>query len=84
MWCVTCTFFYLFFYVCTHGMWKFPGQGLNLSSSCDLCHSRSSGTSFHPLSWASNGTPASAAVWATAVISLTHCTTAGAPLALCR
>ena len=24
---------------CTHGMWKFPGQGSNLSLICDLCHS---------------------------------------------
>ena len=24
---------------CTCSMWKFPGQGLNLPHSCDLCHS---------------------------------------------
>ena len=24
---------------CSHGIWKFPGQGSNLSHSCDLCHS---------------------------------------------
>ena len=26
------------FYGCTRSIWKFPGQGLNLSHSCDLCH----------------------------------------------
>ena len=24
---------------CIHGIWKFPGQGSNLSYSCSLCHS---------------------------------------------
>ena len=28
-----------FFFCCTCLIWKFPGQGLNLSCSCDLCHS---------------------------------------------
>ena len=31
--------FVLFCYGCTCGMWKFSGQGSNLSHSCDLCHS---------------------------------------------
>ena len=31
------------FYVCTHGIWKFPGYGLNLSYSC------SNTGSFNPL-----------------------------------
>ena len=29
----------IFFYGCTHDLWKFPGQGLNPSLSCNLCHS---------------------------------------------
>ena len=29
----------------THGIWKFPGQELNLSLSCDLCHSCSNAPS---------------------------------------
>ena len=29
----------LFFFGCTHGMWKFPGQGAKLSLTCHLCHS---------------------------------------------
>lgn len=30
---------FFFFFSCTHGMCKFPGQGLNRSQSCDLHHS---------------------------------------------
>ena len=34
------TCFFLFpFFSCTCDIWKFSGQGLNLSCSCDLCHS---------------------------------------------
>ena len=40
-------FFSFFFFFChTHGIWKFPGQGLNLSCSCDLCHICSNAGSF--------------------------------------
>ena len=38
----TCSFFFFFFFFLfglTLGIWKFPGQGSNLSCSCDLCHS---------------------------------------------
>ena len=28
-------FFFFFFFCCDHGTWKFLGQGLNLSHSCD-------------------------------------------------
>ena len=31
-------FFSFLFFTCTHGIWKFLGQGWNLSQSCDLCH----------------------------------------------
>ena len=34
------SFFFPFFFGCTYSIWKFPGQGLNLSCSCKLCHSR--------------------------------------------
>ena len=27
------------FFCCTHNMWKFPGQGLNLRCICNPCHS---------------------------------------------
>ena len=30
---------YTYFNDCSYGIWKFSGQGLNLSCSCDLCHS---------------------------------------------
>ena len=33
------SFFLSFFFGCTHGMWKFPGQGPNPRCSCGLCHS---------------------------------------------
>ena len=33
--------FFFSFLDCPHGIWKFLGQGSNLSWSCDLCHSRS-------------------------------------------
>ena len=32
-------FIYFFFFRCTRGIWNFPGHVLNLSQSCDLCHS---------------------------------------------
>ena len=35
----------------TCGILKLPGQGLNLSHSCYLCHSCSSVGSFNPLHW---------------------------------
>ena len=31
-------FFSFLFFGCTHNIWKFLGQGLNLSHSWDLCH----------------------------------------------
>ena len=31
--------FFFFFFGCTWGTWKFPGQGWNLSHIYDLCHS---------------------------------------------
>ena len=33
-------YFYFYFFATStaYGPWKFPGQGLNLSRSCDLCH----------------------------------------------
>lgn len=43
-------FLFLFlFYDCTHGIQKFPGQGLNLSHSCDLYHSCGNIRSFSPM-----------------------------------
>ena len=46
---------------CTRGLWKFPGQGLNPSSSCDLCHQCDNIRSLNPLRQAEDGTGASAA-----------------------
>ena len=36
------------FYGCSHGEWKFPGQGLKLSHSCDLLCSCGNIRSFNP------------------------------------
>ena len=35
-WTDTGRFFFLFFFSCIQGIWKFPGQGSNPSHSCDL------------------------------------------------
>ena len=32
-------FFFFLFFGCTHSMWKFQGQGLNMSHSSDPSHS---------------------------------------------
>ena len=34
----SCVHFCLFVFGCSLSVWKFPGQGSNLSCSCDLCH----------------------------------------------
>ena len=44
---------------CIHGAWKFPGQGLSPSPSCDLCHSCSHAQSFNLVLWAGDRTLAS-------------------------
>ena len=61
-------FIYLFIYLfihlfngCTRDIWKFLGQGLNLSLSCDLCHSCSNAGFFNPLHWVEDWTHASTA-----------------------
>ena len=38
---------YIYFLGCTHSIWNFLSQGLNLSQSCNLCHSCT--RSFNPL-----------------------------------
>ena len=53
--------FFFFFNGCTHSIWKFPGQGLNLSCSCYNM------ASFNPLCWARDWTRASTVTWAAAV-----------------
>ena len=72
-------FFCLFVcsYVCTCGIWRFLGQELKLSHSCDLCHSCSNARSFNPLHTAGDLTATSAATQAAAVRFLTHCAQVG-------
>ena len=68
-------FFLLFFFGSPFGIWKFLGQGLNLSQSCNLCYSCGKARSL------THGTrlgikQASPQKWAW---SITHCPTVGTP-----
>ena len=60
-----------------HGIWKFPGQGLNLSHSSNLCCSCSNTRFFNPLSWARDQTQASTATQHAAIGFLTYCAMTG-------
>ena len=70
---------FFFFYGCTLGTWKFPGQRLNLSHNCDLYYSCSNAGSFNPLHRAGDWTYTSTATQATAVRFLIHCGRARTP-----
>ena len=71
--------FFLFFLRPQHSMWRFPGQELNLSCSCNLWHSCSNARSFNLLHQAWDQTHTSVATGTTTVGFLTHCTTVGTP-----
>ena len=64
-------FFYNFFFGCTHSIWKFLAQGLNLSHSCGNTRS------FNPLFQARDQTRTSAATQAAPVGFPAHCATEG-------
>ena len=66
-------FFVSVFYGHTHGIWKLPGQGSNLSRSCNLCHSCGNTRSINPLHLHSD--------CADTVGFLTHSATVGTPTA---
>ena len=40
-------YYYYFFYSCTCSIWKLPGEGVNWSCSCRLCHSNGNTGSNH-------------------------------------
>ena len=42
---------YLYFFGLIHSIWNFPGQGLNPSCSCNLCHSCSNTRSLTQQAW---------------------------------
>ena len=66
--------FFFFFFSCTHGIWKFLGQELNLSHTCDLWQLQQCWI-LNPLHWARDQTSNTIETsW-----SLTHCTAAGTP-----
>ena len=56
-------FFFFFPYGCSYGIWKFPGQGLNLSHSCKLYHRCSNTRSFNPLCRAPGSNPCLCSDW---------------------
>ena len=61
---ILCKIFFLglflfLFNSCIHGIWKFPGQGLNPSLTCDLRCSCSTAGCFNLVCWASDQTLAS-------------------------
>ena len=70
MWILTISFS---FNGCTHSIWKFPGQGLNLSCSCDLCCSCSQAGSFNLQHWAGDWAHTPVTTQDAAVRFLTHC-----------
>ena len=74
------SFFFFFFVALTCGIWRFPGQRLNLSSSWELCCSSSNARSFNPLHQARDQTHASAVTQTTAVRFLTQCAIVGTPM----
>ena len=81
LFCYFIFYFYLFVYFGhTHGIWKFPGQGLYLSHSCNLCHSCGSARFFNPLCQAVDWTCTSAATQTTAIGPLIQYTTVGPSL----
>ena len=59
--------FFFNFYGHARGIWKFPGQALNLSYSCG------NAGSFNPLRWSRDWTQTSIVTQDTAVRFLTHC-----------
>ena len=62
----------LFFYGCTHHTRKFPGQGLNVSHSCELYGSCKNPRPFNLQDWARDWTPASAATGTAQILNLLH------------
>ena len=71
--------FYFIFFGHTHDTWKLPGQGLNLSPRCDLCHNCGNTESFNPLNWARDWAHTSVGTQVAAVEFLTHSATVGTP-----
>ena len=70
-------FLSFFGHICS--IWKFLGQGLNPSSSCDLHCKCSNAGSFSPLHWAKDRTHNSEVTRATVVRVSTHCAPSGTP-----
>ena len=75
------TIAYLLFFLngYTHSIWKFPGQELHLSHSCNPRSRCSNTESFNPPCWAGDRTHSSVATQVAIVELLTHCAIAGTP-----
>lgn len=69
--------YYYFFNDCTHVIWQFLGQGLNLSLSCNLCWSCGNTGFLKPLCWAGDWNCAFAV---TQTISVGFIVTLGTPI----
>ena len=67
----------IYFHGCTHDIWKFSGQGLNLNHGSNLWCSCGNTGSLNPRCQVGDWTPTSRVTQATAVGFLTHCTTVG-------
>ena len=67
-----CVFLFIFLMVSPMESWKFPGQRLNPSHTCNAHSSNSNTGFFDPLCLAREQTLASVATWATAVRFLTN------------
>ena len=76
---VTCPDLSFSFFGCTPGTWKFLGQGLNVSCSCDLQHSWSNTRSCSSPCQARDWTPTSVVTRADAVRFLIPWAVAGRP-----
>ena len=63
-------------------VWKFPSQGLTLSSSCNIHCSCGNAGFFNPLCQAKDQTHTSTVTQAVVVRFLTHCTVAKTPICI--
>ena len=68
-----CIMLFFYFYGCTNGIRKFPGQRFNMSCICKLCYWCSNAGSFNLLCWARDQTHASTVTQTIPVRFLTQC-----------
>lgn len=74
------SYYWIFFFGLSSSMWKFPRAGIKSKPELQPMPQLQQRWTLNPLRHAWNQTCAFAVTWATAVGSLAHCATAGAPL----